>query len=309
MVGSAPPEKNIVAAIGNFDGVHRGHQHLLACTRDFAGENSAKPGAVVFDPHPKRYFNPGAVPFLLSTLETRRNLLRANGIDHVIMLAFNAALTALQPDCFVKNVLRDRLGLKGVVVGSDFRFARNREGDVSMLADLCSGEGMAVKIVDPLTDGRGVEKYASSTIRKALQAGEMQRAAALLGRTWSIAGTVVKGRKKGRQIGFPTANIIPGEVIGPRHGVYASTVRIDGKSYGAVSNFGCRPTLGGGAPLLEVHIFDFDRDIYGRYIDVALVRHIRDEHAFDSMTALETQISLDCKAALRILETAGTGQG
>lgn len=297
MVGA----KKIVAAIGNFDGLHRGHQHLLKQTAAFAKAHDAAPGVVLFEPHPRRYFRPDDPPFLLTTPAKRDALLREAGAEEIFILTFDRALVSMSPEEFVSGVLKDRLGLAGVVAGADFRFGKGRAGDGASLKALGEAAGLNVKLADVLADSSDKEKFGSSAVRAALQAGEVAKAAAMLGREWSVAGVVAEGRKVGRTIGFPTANLTLGELIEPRNGVYATRTTIDGKAYGSVSNFGRRPTVGDSAPLLETFVFDFEGDLYGREIEVAFVAFLRDEQKFDGLDALKTQIAKDCLQARDIL--------
>lgn len=295
--------RRVIAAIGNFDGVHRGHRRLIDETIRFAGAHDAAPGAVMFDPHPRRFFQPDAPPFLLTTLPQRDRLLREAGVAATMVLPFDAALAASAPSDFVALVLRDRLGLAGVVAGADFRFGAKRSGDSAALAALGAAAGLKVAIVDILAENPQAEKYGSSAAREALQRGDVERAAAILGRAWSVAGVVEEGRKVGRTLGFPTANMTLGPLIEPRRGVYATRVRIGDVVCDAVSNFGRRPTFGDGAPLLETHLLDFDGDLYGREIEVAFVAFLREEMKFDGLDALKAQISRDCENARLILDT------
>ena len=291
----------VVAAIGNFDGVHLGHQHLLARMRAFAGTVGGRPGAVVFEPHPRRYFRPDDPPFLITAPDARDALLKAHGAEAVLTLPFDKALASLTPQAFVETVLKGQLDLKGVVAGVDFRFGAGRAGDGAALRALGEAAGLAVLLVDVLAENPDAEKFGSSAVREALQAGAPERAAVMLGRAWSVSGTVVEGQKLGRTLGFPTANMRLGEIIEPRKGVYATRATVDGETYGGVSNFGRRPTVGSDAPLLETHLFGFDGDLYGARIEVAFVAFLRDERKFDGLDALKAQIADDSARAAAVL--------
>ncbi len=291
--------KKTVAAIGNFDGVHLGHQHLLRATAGFAAQLDARLGVVLFDPHPRRYFRPDEPPFLLTTPEQRDALLRAADVDDILVLKFDETLASTPPDAFVRDVLKGRLGLGGIVAGADFRFGKGRAGDGAMMKALGAELGLGVKLVD-LLDAGGA-KFGSSAIREALRAGDVDKAAAMLGRPWSVSGAVNEGRRVGRTIGFPTANMTLGELVAPRQGVYATRVSVDGETYDAVSNFGRRPTVGESAPLLESHLFDFSGELYGREIEVAFIAFLRDERKFDGLDALKAQIAADCERARALL--------
>lgn len=303
MVSAADAERaadRVAAAIGNFDGVHKGHRRLIEETVRFAAALGAEPGALVFDPHPRRYFEPDAPPFLISTPERRARDLREAGARRVITLTFDAALAAMTPEAFIRDVLKARLNLAGVVTGTDFRFGKGRAGDAESLRRLCEEAGVAVKLVEPKAEAAG-EKIGSSAIREAVAAGDMRAAADMLGRPWSVEGEVVAGEKRGRTIGFPTANLILGDLIEPRYGVYAVRVDADGRRYGGVANFGRRPTVGAPAPLLEVHLFDFSGDLYGGRIEVEFLDFIRDEKKFESLDALKAQIAADGEKARRLV--------
>lgn len=296
--------KSFICALGNFDGVHRGHRHLLKETADFAGGHGAAPGAVLFDPHPRRFFRPDDPPFLLTAPAQRDALLRQAGAEEIFTVAFDAALASMTPGDFVNGVLKGRLGLEGVVTGADFRFGKGRAGDGAALKALGEAAGLKVKLVDVLASSPQAEKFGSSAVRAALRAGEVEKAAAMLGRPWSVAGKVSEGRKVGRTIGFPTANMTLGDLIEPRKGVYATRATVGGKTYGAVSNFGRRPTVetGDSPPLLETYLFDFEGDLYGREMEVAFVAFLRDEKKFDGLDALKAQIAEDSDRAKTLLK-------
>lgn len=293
MVGN----KKIIAAIGNFDGVHLGHQALLRDAVEFARSHDAIPGAVVFDPHPRRFFNPDAPPFLICSSAKRDSLLRECGVEEILKVVFNSSLASLSPSAFIEDVLVDRMNVAGLVAGVDFRFGAKRAGDRTLLEKMGERPGFSVKIAELVNDGAAGEKFGSSAVRAALQEGAVDRAAAMLGRDWSVTGAVLKGRQVGRTIGFPTANMMLGDLIEPRKGVYATRASVGGKTYGAVSNFGRRPTVGSDAPLLETFLFDFDGDLYGREVEVSFVKFLRDEKKFDGLDALKAQIARDCVEA------------
>jgi riboflavin kinase/FMN adenylyltransferase len=289
------------AAIGNFDGVHRGHQALMRRVVDVAQSKGARAGAVVFDPHPRRFFRPDDPPFLITTPAQRNRFLRAAGAAAVLSLKFDAALAALSPDAFVVEVLKKRLALAGVAVGRDFRFGKGRVGDADGLAALCAAHDLSAVIIDPVVEEGHSDKIGSTAIREAILSGAVDRAATMLGRLWTVPGIVGTGNRVGRTLGFPTANLTLGDLIEPRRGVYAVKAIVDGGSLDGVANFGRRPTVGSQAPLLEAHLFDFSGDLYGKEIEVAFVRFIRDEKKFDGLDALKAQIAEDCLAARRLL--------
>jgi len=293
--------KGVIAAIGNFDGVHLGHQRLLAETVAFATENAARPGALVFQPHPRRFFRPDDPPFLLTSPEQRDALLCAHGAQEIMTLAFDEALAALSPEEFVRGVLKKKLGLDGVLTGADFRFAASRAGGGEILQRIGESAGLKVRLVDVLAQSPDTEKYGSSAVRAALREGNVKAAAKMLARAWSVRGRVIEGQKLGRTLGSPTANVTLGDIIEPRKGVYAVMVRVDGAMYKGVANFGRRPTVGSDAPLLEAHLFDFNGDLYGQEIDIAFIDFIRDERKFDGLEALKTQIGKDSAKAQAML--------
>lgn len=291
----------LIAAIGNFDGVHLGHQHLLQQTAAFAAEHGVQPGVVLFDPHPRRFFRPDAPPFLLSSPAQRDEQLTAHGAKQILTLTFDSSLAAMTPEVFVREVLAKRLGLAGAVTGIDFRFGAGRVGDGAALKALGEKAGLAVKLVKTVAENPGAQKFGSSAVRAALEAGDVKKAAMMLGRPWSVRGRVIEGQKLGRTLGFPTANIVLGDLIEPRKGVYAVAANTGGARHKGVANFGRRPTVGSAAPLLEVYLFNFSGDLYGREIDVHFEQFIRDERKFEGLDALRTQIEADCVTALQML--------
>lgn len=291
---------NVIAAIGNFDGAHRGHQHLLNETKAFAKEHHARASVVLFEPHPRRYFRPDDPPFLLTSPEQRDALLRTHGAEEIFTLTFDKAMASLTPERFVRSVLKDQLGLAGVVTGADFKFGKGRAGDGSALKALGEEAGMKVRLAEVLSQA-GAEKFGSSAVRAALQQGDANLASAMLGRPWVVRGIAVEGQKLGRTLGFPTANLTLGDYIEPKRGVYAVRVTVEGKTYPGVANFGRRPTVGSDAPLLEAHLFEFDGDLYGKTLDVAFIDFLRDERKFDGLDALKAQIALDCEKARELL--------
>ena len=290
-----------VAAIGNFDGVHRGHQQLLKKTIAFARKIHGVPAAIVFDPHPRRYFRPDDPPFLLTTPAQREALLHKAGAERVITLTFDASLAALTPEAFVGDVLKGKLGLSGVVTGTEFRFGKGRSGDAEGLKALCEAAGIEVLLVTPTTDGPDGEKVGSTAIRTAISEGDVRSAAEMLGRPWVVEGEVITGQKLGRTIGFPTANLTLGDLIEPRRGVYAVIATVKGRRIMGVANYGRKPTVGSEAPLLETYLFDFEGDIYGETIAVAFMDFIRDERKFAGLDELKAQIAADCRAARHLL--------
>lgn len=289
-----------VGAIGNFDGVHRGHLHLLEEASALATALKAPIGVVLFEPHPRRFFQPDSDPFLITTPKKRDALLRAAGVDEIFSLTFDSVMTARTPENFVAEVLLEQLGLKGIVVGEDFRFGKDRAGDARQLKSLAEENHMECAIAGLLARDRRAEKFGSTAVRQAIVAGQMKEAATMLGRNWSVAGTIVKGEQRGRTIGFPTANMTLGEIIEPRFGVYATKVHFGNEVFAAVSNYGRRPTVGAPRPLLETHLFDFTGDLYGTVVEVEFVDFLRDERKFAGLDELKAQIAHDSEAARNI---------
>ena len=290
------------AAIGNFDGVHLGHQFLLSETKRFAQERGVRTGVVVFEPHPHLFFRPDDPPFLLTSYETRRRLLSSHGAEEVISLTFDRELASLSPAEFVKDVLKDRLNLTGIVVGAEFRFGKGRAGDVDALKIHCAEHNIDARVVEPLASSASAGKIGSSSVREALRRGDVREASSMLGRSWKIFGIVQEGRRLGRTIGFPTANLYLDGLVHPRYGVYAVNVECNGERYSGVANFGRRPTVGSDKPLLEVHIIGFSSDVYDTRISVEFIEFIRPEKKFENVDALTEQIALDRKRASEILD-------
>ena len=301
-------QKKIVAAIGNFDGVHLGHRHLLSQTSILCDELDASLAVALFAPHPRRFFQPDSPPFLITTPQQRDEALRAAGVETIFALPFDKDFAALPPEAFVGEVLVKELGVAGVVTGVDFRFGKARKGDVALLTTLGNAAGLSVRSA-ALLERPDTEKFGSSGVRAALRAGNVRAAAKQLGRLWCVRQRVIHGQKLGRTLGYPTANMSLGEVLEPRCGIYATRAIIDGNALDGVSSFGRRPTVSKGEPLLETHIFDFDGDLYGREIDIEFVDFLRDEEKFDSLNDLKMQMAKDCDAARAILSAERTIMG
>jgi riboflavin kinase / FMN adenylyltransferase len=299
---------NCVVALGNFDGFHRGHQAVIGEAGRFAREKSVPLAIFTTEPHPRSFFAPGADNFRLTPFRARARLLEAFGVDVLFVPQFDAELAATSAEDFVGRILVGALGAGRVVVGYDYRFGKGRRGDVGLLKDLRAKHDYELTIIDPVAFGiEGVagEVYSSSLVREALLRGEARRAAALLGHWWSIDGRIVRGDERGRTIGFATANIELHETIIPRHGVYAVRLSLEGFEdtiLDGVANIGKRPTFDKQDELLEVHLFDFDRDIYDVHASVELVGFIRGEEKFDGIEALKAQIKADCTTARQILD-------
>ncbi|HET7931929.1 MAG TPA: bifunctional riboflavin kinase/FAD synthetase [Rhodanobacteraceae bacterium] len=290
-----------VLTVGAFDGMHRGHAALLAKVRERASALGLVAAAVSFEPLPRGYFSP--VPLRrLSSLHEKLQGFADAGIEQLLLLRFDAALVAMSAQDFVRKVLVARMGAREIWVGSNFRFGHDRIGDVELLRSM-QGEGhYDVRDLDAVTNGDG-ERVSASRVRGALADGDFAHARALLGRPFTISGRVVRGQRLGHELGYPTANIRFGKRVPPITGIFA--VRVSGVSERAlpgVASLGVRPTIAGdGAPLLEVHLFDFDGDLYGQRIEVEFIAKLRDEEKFADLAALRAQMDRDAAAARRIL--------
>jgi riboflavin kinase/FMN adenylyltransferase len=291
-----------VVAIGNFDGVHRGHKAVIAAAEKRAEMLGRPAAALTFEPHPRIFFNPGEPLFRLTDAATKLRLLAATGLDGAIVLTFDDALANLTAEDFVARILVERFAVSGAAIGFNFQFGANRSGSPDLLAAEGRKRGFAVDVVPPLQDrGRPVS---SQPIREALAAGRLDAAAELLGYPWFISGTVIHGDKRGRELGFPTANLKPDASCGLRHGIYAVRVAVGGRRYDGVASFGRRPMFDAGAVLLEIFLFDFSGDLYGATIDVAFIAFIRDEAKFASAKELIRQMGEDSRLAREALACA-----
>jgi riboflavin kinase / FMN adenylyltransferase len=295
--------RGAVLAIGNFDGVHRGHRAVIGAALARARALGRKAAALTFSPHPRLFFRPQQTLFQLSNERDKLRLLAATGLDGAIVMTFDAALAATSAEDFIKRILIDRFGIGGAVIGFDFHFGKNRGGSPAFLREQGARLGFAVDVAPPLEDeGRPVS---SGAVRNALAAGKVVEAAELLGAPWFVSGAVIHGDKRGRELGFPTANIRLDPSCGLKHGVYAVRMGIEGRRYDGVANFGVRPMFDNGAPLLEVFLFDFDGDLYGKTVDVAFIGWIRPEQKFDSVETLKHQMAVDSAQARDALKRAG----
>jgi riboflavin kinase/FMN adenylyltransferase len=291
-----------VIAIGNFDGVHRGHRAVVEAALQRARGLRRPAAGLTFEPHPRSVLRPGEPLFLLTDAQAKLRLLAASGLDGVLVMTFDKALAALSAEEFITRVLVERLRIAGATIGFDFHFGRNRAGSPAFLAEMGRRLGFPVDIMPPLEDeGRPVS---SSVIRAALAAGRVVEAAELLGYPWFVTATVIHGDKRGRDLGYPTANLQLDPACGLKHGIYAVRVGLDGRVHDGVANFGRRPTFGAGAPLLEVHLFDFSDDLYGRTLDIAFIGWIRAEMRFDGIEDLIRHMDDDSRLARAVLARA-----
>jgi riboflavin kinase / FMN adenylyltransferase len=298
-----PALRGAIVALGNFDGFHLGHQTVVgrAVVR---GSDEGRPVIVAtFDPHPVRYFKPDAAPFRLTTLDQRQRLFREAGADAMLVCKFGETLARTSAEDFVAELLAQRIGASGVVTGEDFTFGARRGGNAEVLRALGVKHGIAAETVEPvMLDGQAVS---SSRIREALKAGDPNTATLLLTRPFAIAGTVIHGDKRGRELGWPTANVELGSYQRPAYGIYAVRVRLDdGSEHDGVANLGVRPMFDPPKELLETVLFDWSGDLYGRTIEVALNHFIRPEMTFDGVDALKAQMDADAAEARRLLSSS-----
>ncbi len=303
----SPPEglQGAVAAIGNFDGVHRGHSAVIKRAEALAHRLGRPCVVVTFEPHPSDFFLGANTIFRLSPSATKAVALERLGVDGMIVLRFDAALASLSPEAFVRDLLSARLGLAAVVAGYDFHFGKNRAGTPAFLAEAGKRHGLIVEIVERIAadESGSIEAVSSTATRAALESGDVARAATLLGHPYFVIGEVIHGDKRGAGLGFPTANLRLDPSNRLRRGIYAVTVRIGETIYGGVASFGRRPTFDNGPPLLEVFVFDFSGDLYGRTIEVDFHRFIRGEEKFASVEELKKAMKRDEAAARAILKT------
>ncbi len=293
-----------VVAIGNFDGAHLGHAAVIGAARALAGRLARPVAALTFEPHPVDYFSGPGTVFRLTPELARARALARFGVDVLIVLTFDSGMATQAAEDFVANILVRRLAIAGAVVGYDFHFGAGRRGSPDFLLDAGRRRGFAVEVVGKvLADQNGAsEAVHSNSARAALEAGDVARAARLLGHEWFVVGEVEHGQKLGRKLGFPTANLTLDPSCRLRHGIYAVRLKVNGKVFGGVANFGRRPTVTAqGAPLLEVFVFDFEGDLYGKTVEVAFVDWIRGEEKFASLDELVAAMSVDKVKALAIL--------
>ena len=292
-------DKGAVIALGNFDGLHRGHQAVIAQARDIAWSLDAPLGIGLFRPHPYRFFKADAPPFRLMSAKIRAQIMADLGVDYLYEIPFNENLRDMDDSQFVTQVLYQGLGIQHVLVGQDYGFGKNRCGNVDSLTRLCGQYDIGVTALELVGLHKLYGKYGSTEIRKALTQGDVFHAAYMLSRPWIVDGPVEYGQQRGRTIGFPTANLDFGDLIRPKYGVYCTEVRLEGEPHWrpAIANTGTRPTVDGDQARLEVHIFDFNADIYGQNIEVRFRSFIRPERKFESFEALRAQIARDCHSA------------
>ena len=287
-----------VLALGNFDGLHRGHQKIMERVKRGALEHGGCPMAMTFDPHPPRVVRPDKAPPLLMTKAQKLEALERSGLQAVAVVRFTHELSRWDPETFVRNVLVDWLHVAEVWVGANFLFGRNRSGNFSLLRTLGQKYGFRAEKIDPV---RYKEFVVSSTrVRRLVSEGRMDEAGGLLGHPYYLDATVVEGRRKGREIGFPTANLCTENELVPPDGVYATTLTIDGVVRASLTNIGVRPTFGESERTIETHVLDFDGDLYGKPVRLAFVLRLRDERRFEDVDALRAQLEADQRRAERL---------
>lgn len=297
--------RGAVIAIGNFDGIHRGHQQLLAETQAEAKRRNTHWGLVTFEPHPRTFFRPAEPAFRLTPLPLKARLVAALGASFTSVLAFDAALAAMTPEDFVRKELSERLGVAHVVTGYDFHFGHGRKGTPETMRALGQQLGFGATVIDQVTDDDGFAPFSSSAIRDSLRHGHVSEAARQLGYNWSVMGEVVHGDQRGRTIGFPTLNIVLPDGSEPFQGIYAVRVRdaaVQGvKRWKGAGYFGRRPTFASEKTFLEVHLLGFDGDLYGKTMLVDFIDLIRPDRRFDTIDDLVAQMKLDCAEVERRL--------
>jgi riboflavin kinase/FMN adenylyltransferase len=304
--GLAPALKGASVALGAFDGVHRGHRHVIAAAARAASPPQAPLGVIRFTPHPVRVMHPQAAPFLLMSPTQQAHALEDLGVERLYDLPFTPALYGLSAEAFARDVLAAGLGVRHVSAGFDITFGKDRTGDADQLIRYGERYGFGVSIVEAVP-GEGGGKASSTAAREAVRAGDVARAARILGRPFAIEGVVVEGQHLGRQLGFPTANVALNGYVKPRFGVYATRTRLpDGRLMPGVANIGENPTTGLVEARLEVWLFDFDEDLYGQVIETALIAFLRPELKFDSLDAMVRQVLADADQARALLMAVGS---
>ena len=295
-----PADRAAAVALGNFDGVHRGHQRVIAQAAQAARTTGAPLGVISFEPHPRRIFQPDAPPFRLMTTAQQARALAALGVERLYVLPFELSLAELSDRAFVQEVLHEGLGVRHVAVGFDISFGKGRTGSPDAMRAYGAEFGFTVSVAEAA--GEGGAKFSSTLVREALREGRPQDAAMILGRPFAIEGAVQRGRQLGRTLGFPTANVALGEYVRPRFGVYATRTRLpDGREVPGVASLGVNPTVGETEARLEVWLFGFDEDIYGQVIETDLVAYLRPEETFASLELMADQVRRDAEQARALL--------
>jgi riboflavin kinase/FMN adenylyltransferase len=287
-------------AIGVFDGVHRGHQAVISTSADHAAASNGTPVVVTFDPHPEKVLRPQAAPHLLSATEHKIALIRALGVEHLLIITFDKQFAATEPEDFVRKLVIHSKPLREICVGHEWSFGKNRRGNLDLLKKLGAKFNFDVVGIPPVKINGAV--VSSTAIRQAIEKGDWAKAAEMLGREYTILGTVTRGDNLGKKIGFPTANLSAHSEQFPPNGVYVAEARIDGELYRGVINLGIRPTVSSGKSerVLEIHLFDFNRDIYGHDVEVRFLKFLRSEKKFQDLDTLVQQIRQDVEQARQL---------
>ena len=292
-LGTSLDISNINLAIGNFDGIHLGHQKIIKELINNSKKNQTHPAVLSFDPHPRQFFSGNYENFNIISENSKIYFLEKLGVEYYFSLKFDYSIASLTPRKFIKKILVDQLKINYLVVGFNFKFGKDRLGDINLLQDQSTNYNFSIKVIHPVKFNPTSEVFSSSLIRKNIQAGNFEKVNAWLGRNWSMRGTVVLGDKRAGKINFPTANIIPSNLIKPKKGVYVVKVQYINKYINGIANFGVRPTIDGKKLLLEVNLFDFNQDIYGKELTVEFLTFIREEKKFDNFALLTKQIQKD----------------
>ena len=288
---------SLCLTIGNFDGFHNGHQEILKTLKKISIDKKLLSAVMSFDPHPRSFFNKDVNNFNIYTKKDKLNFLKDFGIDIYINFAFDKKLSEYSSNEFIDEILVKKLNIKNLIVGSDFKFGKDREGNVDILNSFSKIYNYEINLVNAVNIKNKKEKYSSSLIRKDIEDGNFENVSKSLGRYWHMTGKIVEGQKKARKINFPTANMEPDNHILPKKGVYCVEVVYSGKKYFGISNFGVRPTVDGSKLLLETHIFNFDEEIYGKELTVRFLTFIRSEQKFGNFDLLTQQIKTDIETA------------
>ncbi len=295
---TSPPERTVLT-IGNFDGVHLGHRSVFRNVVSRARTCNGTPAVYTFCPHPLKVLRPDKAPCLITTTAEKEYLIAASGISLMLCPPFTHESAAMRADAFVRDILVGRLALHHLVVGADYAFGRGREGDVAFLRKMGREFGFTVQAIEPVLEGAAA--CSSTRIRQSLCAGDVAGAVSMLGRHYSLAGTVIDGDKRGRELGYPTANLTTEKELLPATGVYAVKTLLDGRWYDGVTNVGCKPTYGGQATGVEVHLLDFSGDLYGQKLRLHFFERLREERTFASSEALTRAIRADVEKAKSVL--------
>lgn len=290
-----------VYALGNFDGVHLGHKEIILKVKKISQSKNIPSGVLIFDPHPRNYFNPDLNDFILSDINTRSYLLEKTELDYLGILTFNKEMSDLSPRDFVEKIIKNRVGVSHLIVGYNFRFGKNRKGDVEILSEICEEFNIDLTVIGQVKNKELA--ISSSKVREAIECLDFKKVKEIIGDNWKILGRVVQGDKRGREIGFPTANIMMDNIMKPKLGVYAVKIEFDNNIYNGIANFGVRPTFdkSKSLPILEVHLFNFSDNLYKKEIVVSFIDFIRKEKKFDGLVSLKKQIELDIKQAKNLL--------